>query len=244
VFAGPDVDRQRQAQRLRVNPFADSLDEREDGLGVFAEKPAEPRRPQALFEAAEELREAPEVLGQLAGRYLVARSGSDLMLIDQHRAAERVMLHVLESAVPRLSRQLLVAPLSLELSPNEAAAVEGHREALAALGFELEAFGPTANLLRSVPAALVEGDYETAVRELIADLAEWEAPTSEERRGQELRALVACHAATKKNRTLTAAEMTGLVRDLLATDAPAVCPHGDPIIVTLPLSLLDRRFRR
>jgi DNA mismatch repair protein MutL len=244
VFGGPDIARQREIERLRVNPFADSLDERDDGLGVFAEQPEEPRRPQALFAAHDEPGQAPEVLGQLAGRYLLARSGSDLLVIDQHRAAERVLLHALEARDRPLARQLLAVPLSLELTATEAAAVDNHRVSLAALGFELEPFGPHANLLRSIPAGLVGGDYETAVRELIADLAVWETPAAEDRRQQELRALVACHAATKKNRALGHDEMVELVRDLLRTDAPAVCPHGDPIIVTFPLSLLDRRFRR
>lgn len=244
VFAGPGVDQQRQAERLRVNPFADSLDERDDGLDVFAPRPEEPARAQALFAAAESAAETPQVLGQLANRYLVARSGNDLLLVDQHRAAERVLLQALEARDGPLARQLLAVPLSLELTPAEAAAVDDHREALAGLGFELEAFGPSAGLLRSVPAALVGEDYQTAIRALISELAAWNAPSSDERRRQELRAMVACHGATKKNRALTPDEMQQLVRDLMATDAPAVCPHGDPIIVSFPLALLDRRFRR
>jgi DNA mismatch repair protein MutL len=244
ALGGPDADRRRQAERLRVNPFADSLGDHDDGLGVFAPRPGEPKRAQALFAASDELPEAPQVMGQLGNRYLVAKAGADLLLIDQHRAAERVLLHALEAADRPLARQLLAVPLNLELTPTEAAAVDNHREALAGLGFELEPFGVSANLLRSIPVALVDGDYETAVRELITDLAAWETPASDDRRRAELRALVACHAATKKNRALTSEEMQRLIRDLLATDAPAVCPHGDPIIISFSLALLDRRFRR
>ncbi|NPV49507.1 MAG: DNA mismatch repair endonuclease MutL [Armatimonadetes bacterium] len=244
VFAGPDLEQQRRAERLRVNPFAESLDEREDGVEVFAPPPDRGTSATPLFVAHEEAADSPEVLGQLANRYIVARSGHDLLLVDQHRAAERVLLHALEASAGRLVRQLLAVPLSLELTPAEAAAVEDHRQALAALGFELEAFGPSASLLRSIPAALVGEDYETAVRDLISDLVAWEAPSSAERRQEQLRAMVACHGATKKNCALTREEMQRLIRDLMATDAPAVCPHGDPIIVSFPLSLLDRRFRR
>ena len=40
------------------------------------------------------------------------------------------------------------------------------------------------------------------------------------------------------------AEMQGLVDDLLESDSPAVCPHGDPIIVSFGLDRLDREFKR
>lgn len=244
VFAGPDLEQRRRAERLRVNPFAESLDERDAGLEVFAARPDNPVPPEALFLPQDEAADSLEVLGQLANRYIVAKSGHDLLLVDQHRAAERVLLDALAASPGHLVRQLLAVPLSLDLTPAEAAAVENHRQALAALGFELEAFGPSAVLLRSIPAALVGEDYETAVRDLIADLAAWEAPSSAERRDEQLRAMVACHGATKKNCALTREEMQRLIKDLMATRAPAVCPHGDPIIVSFPLALLDRRFRR
>jgi len=40
------------------------------------------------------------------------------------------------------------------------------------------------------------------------------------------------------------AAMQKLVDDLLKSEAPAVCPHGDPIIVSFGLDRLDRQFRR
>ena len=186
----------------------------------------------------------PEVLGQMDNKYLVARLGRDLLLVDQHRAAERVLLHALEQAEGAVARQLLAVPLTLELSAQEAAAVETHAEALLALGFELEPFGPSAVLLRSVPAALTGQPYEVAVRDLIEDLVNWQTPASAEKRRQQLLAMVACHTAIKKGTSLSPDEMRNLVRDLLQTNAPAVCPHGDPIIVSMTGEQLDRRFRR
>jgi len=185
-----------------------------------------------------------DVLGQMDNKYLIARLGRDLLLVDQHRAAERVLLHALEQTDGPVARQLLAVPLTLELSAQEAAAVETYAEELLGLGFELEPFGPSAALLRSVPAALAGKPYEVAVRELIEDLANWQTPASVEKRRQQLLAMVACHTAIKKGTSLSPDEMKGLVRDLLQTDAPAVCPHGDPIIISMTGEQLDRRFRR
>lgn len=245
----PDYEEQRRlrAERLRINPFADAIDQRDDGLEVFTPPEAEEQPPQGsqqrlIDEPIATLR--PQVLGQIDNKYVVARLGRDLLLVDQHRAAERVLLHALEQAEGQVARQLLAVPLTLELSAQEAAAVETHAEELLGLGFELEPFGPSAYLLRSVPVALAEKPYEVAVRELIEDLANWQAPASLEKRRQQLLAMVACHTAIKKGMSLSAPEMEGLIRDLLQTAAPAVCPHGDPIIVSMTGEQLDRRFRR
>jgi DNA mismatch repair protein MutL len=244
-----EYQQRRWAQRLRVNPFADAVDERDDGLEVFAPPEVEEEvapaagSQQRLIEPPP-MALQPEVLGQIGSKYIIARLGRDLLLVDQHRAAERVLLHALERAEGALARQLLAVPLTLELAAQEAAAVETHAKELLALGFELEPFGPSAVLLRSVPAALADKPYEVAVRDLIEDLANWQMPASVEKRRQQLLAMVACHTAIKKGTALSPGEMVGLVRDLLQTNAPAVCPHGDPIIVSMTGEQLDRRFRR
>lgn len=246
VFEGASPDQRLRAQRLRVNPFADAVDQRDDGLEVFTPSSVAlpvPGPQPALLETEPPAAEA-HLMGQLGGKYLVARYGRDLLLVDQHRAAERVLLHALQQAEGHVTRQLLAVPLTLELTPAEAAAVETHRQALLDLGFEFEPFGVNAWLVRSIPAALVDKPYEVAVREIVEDLADWEAPFSDEKRREQLLALIACRAAVKKGRSLSDQEMRELLRDLLATDTPAVCPHGDPIIVSMTGEQLDRRFRR
>lgn len=243
----PEYQQRLRAQRLRVNPFADAVDQRDDGLEVFTPPEMEESRPpgtqQRLIDEPAAMLQ-PAVLGQVDNKYIIARLGRDLLLVDQHRAAERVLLHSLEQAEGQVTRQLLAVPLSLEVSAQEMAAVETHAAELLALGFELEPFGPSAVLLRSVPAALADKPYEVAVRELLEDLANWQTPASLEKRRQQLLAMVACHTAIKKGMTLSHEEMKGLVRDLLQTNAPAVCPHGDPIIISMTGEQLDRKFRR
>ncbi|NLJ36937.1 MAG: DNA mismatch repair endonuclease MutL [candidate division WS1 bacterium] len=240
-WSGPGQDQIRRAARLRINPFVDSVDERDAGLELYTSAEAPHTDQQALSTGTAS---APHVLGQLSARYIVAQSGTDLLLIDQHRAAERVLLLRMSDASQPVARQLLAVPLSMELSPEEAAAAEDHAQSLQQMGFELEQFGPSAWLLRSVPTMLVNRSYEPIIRDLLQDLASWQAPSSFERAREELAALVACHGAIKAGTKLTAAEMQGLVDDLTASDAPAVCPHGDPIIITVSSDQLDRKFGR
>lgn len=233
----------RRARRLRINPFEDRTDERDDGLEVYAE----PVGAVAPDGAAQPLPvELPvdrvEVLGQLGNRYLVARWAEGMLLVDQHRAAERVFLERLGAGTP--AKQLLAVPETLELTPGETAVARENIELLAEMGYDLEDFGGDALLVRSVPAAVAETAPVEVLRSVIADLAEWDTPTALDRRREHARISVACHAAAKAGRRMNLPEMQTLVDDLMHSAAPAVCPHGDPIIVSFSLERLDREFKR
>jgi DNA mismatch repair protein MutL len=162
--------------------------------------------------------------------------------VDQHRAAERVLFERMQQQDRRAITQLLALPQSLELSGPEFAALAENQESLAALGFQLEEFGGTSFLVRGVPADMTFRDPLSMLQDLAADLAEHAGAAPGQ--SPELLATVACHAAIKAGQSLTPPEMQSLVRDLLATQAPAICPHGDPILLSFTAAQLDRRFKR
>lgn len=240
-WKGPDVAQQARARRLRVNPFAEAVDERDDGLEVHEEPPvAEFTRGETQEEFG--LEDRLEPLGQVAATYIACRAGQDLLLVDQHRAAERVIADQIAGRERPVARQMLVLPMTLELSPAELAAVEEHRGELDALGFQIEPFGGANYIVRAIPASLVNGGAEEALRGVIEELTEW--GSSERAQGKErLLATVACHAAIKRGQALTDREIHELIRALNASPTPAICPHGDPIIITMAREELDRRFK-
>lgn len=240
---GPGSDDYRQARRLRINPFEDRVDARDEGLDVYTEPVVALTPPRTTAPLAVEPEPGRvQVLGQVGQRYLVAASVHGLLLIDQHRAEERVILERLQPA--RLVRQLLVTPETLQMSPLEAAVANENVALLVELGYDVEDFGGNALLVRAVPAATAHLQPVEILQELVAELAEWGAASGAERRAERARASLACHAATRAGQRLTLADMQRLVDDLLRSESPAVCPHGDPIIVTLDLNRLDREFKR
>ena len=263
-FRNPTGADMAQARRMRLNPFMDSVDERDDGLDVFGESGAvtgdkgsdvggtgavqmnKPRRlviPSTTVETPT-VEGTPRVLGQIGARYIVAEADGDILVIDQHRAAERVALERMQKDLRTNSRQLLVVPLSVEFTPREAGVVEANQETIAAAGFEVEAFGAGSVLVRSVPASLVGTDVEAALRAVVEELASADKTTSEDKRQELAVATAACHSAIKAGQALPVEEMVRLVRDLFKTPTPAVCPHGDPIIVNVGIGQLDRKFGR
>jgi DNA mismatch repair protein MutL len=190
---------------------------------------------------------APVVLGQHRLTYIVATDGDELVLVDQHTAHERVRFERLLERAGRhaVESQGLVTPLVLELPPELRPVQDAHAETLAELGFDVEAFGGGSTRLRAVPAMLGQKDPGPALEGILRDLAEreeadWAVAGTRDR----LAATLACHSAVRAGQALNLQSMSAIVRDVLQTAHPTLCPHGRPTIVRIPRDEVSRWFGR
>lgn len=184
-------------------------------------------------------------LKQLAATYILAENEQgDLFVVCQHRAHERLIFEQLHkrSEEGEVARQGLVVPFTLSLGQAQAAFVEANLSVLRKAGFELEPFGRNTFLVRAVPALLAQRDYEQLLRDLLDELTASQFPADE--LFHEVLATIACKSAIKAGDVLTQEEMQQLLDDLLTLDNPALCPHGQPILIALTKAELDRRFER
>lgn len=192
------------------------------------------------------------LIGQVQDRLLLLEGPDGLYMVDQHRAHERILYERLVAAHGGSAPEpvALPEPLVLELRPAAAARFGRRLDALAALGFELEVFGGRAFLLRAAPdlpgvlpgagmAGL--GEPDELVMTLLT-LADEEAGEGEGWR-ERLLVRLACRTAVRRGRPLDRPAMRALVESLGHTDAPAVCPHGSPLLMHMSGALLERQFR-
>ncbi len=183
---------------------------------------------------------------QLAATYILAENEQgDLFIISQHRAHERFLFEQMMRRAEggEVLRQGLVVPFTLNLGQAQAAFVEANLSVLKRAGFELEPFGRNTFIVRTVPAVIAQRNYEQLLHDLIDELTAGEFPTSGEL-FHDLLAVVACKAAIKAGDVLSHEEMEKLLDDLLSLENPIICPHGQPIIIALTKSELDKRFER
>ncbi|HEU5483244.1 MAG TPA: DNA mismatch repair endonuclease MutL, partial [Sphingomicrobium sp.] len=112
--------------------------------------------------------------GQVAGTYIVAEAEDGLVIVDQHAAHERLVLEKLRAARSggSVPRQDLLIPEVVELDEPACDRLEGAIEELAGLGLEVERFGPTAILVRSVPTPLKSPDLAKLLSDLAGEIAE------------------------------------------------------------------------
>lgn len=185
-------------------------------------------------------------LAQLRNTYILAESQQGLLLVDQHRAQERILYERFTEA--RLSRrniaQPLLEPVVAQLGPREAAGVAEQSDDLAALGFELEPFGSEAFLVRAIPAALANENPAALVKDLAEDLVSDSGSQSLERRREKLLITLSCRSAIKAGDALSYEETVELLNALSATARPYTCPHGWPIVMTISNFEIDRKFNR
>ena len=203
--------------------------------------PAEPRR----FRGGEIDPEEIVPLGQVENSYIVARIRGGLMIVDQHAAHERIRYETLTRAAARENppRQGLLHPVVVDLPPARARLVEEQREAFAALGFEVEAFGPGSIAVRALPAGFEAEEAEELLEGMAADL-ERIGSAPPDRLLKEMVISASCQGAVKVNTPLSREKMAGLLEDLFRCEMPMRCPHGRPVVLTIGEDELRRRFGR
>ncbi|MFM5953335.1 MAG: DNA mismatch repair endonuclease MutL [Novosphingobium sp.] len=185
--------------------------------------------------------------GQVANTYIVAEAEDGLVIVDQHAAHERLVLERLKAAGAQgamASSQALLIPEVVELDEPDADRVEGAAAALADFGLALERFGPTAMLVRAVPAVLGKGDVQALVRDIADDLAQNGAALLLGERLDLVLATMACHGSVRAGRVLSVAEMNALLREMEVTPRSGQCNHGRPTWVKLALGDVEKLFGR
>jgi DNA mismatch repair protein MutL len=185
------------------------------------------------------------LIGQIGATYLVAEGPDGLYLIDQHAAHERVLFEklMIQHEKKSIPAQALLAPAVVELPPAAARLLNGQLSFLQHLGFEVESFGANAFQVRAVPDLFAGSDPGAALRALVEDFEEDEAPLQNEVEAR-IAGRVCKRLAVKAGQVLSAEEQRALLTDLEACASPRTCPHGRPTMIHLSVDLLERQFGR
>jgi DNA mismatch repair protein MutL len=188
-----------------------------------------------------------QALAQIAGIYILAENTQGLIIVDMHAAHERIVYEQLKSHLAQtpLTSQPLLIPATFNATAEEIACAEAHVEQLQALGLDIAPLTPTCLAIRSEPSALVGSDLVAMVRQVLADLAQFDSSSTVIERAQhEILSSMACHAAVRANRQLSLTEMNVLLRDMERTERADQCNHGRPTWRQITLRELNQMFWR
>lgn len=185
-------------------------------------------------------------LGQINRTFMVVQVGTELQIVDQHTAHERVLFERLcrDWEGKQGTSQPLLIPDPVELPPHAAALLQQYLPDLERLGLLIESFGPASFLIRAVPASLTQFDYGSFVQDLIEDLEAWNSLTTWDSKVRPVLATLACHTAVRAGRRMDASEMKQLVEDWVKEGMPMTCPHGRRTALRLPAQDLAKIFGR
>jgi DNA mismatch repair protein MutL len=180
---------------------------------------------------------------QVLDTYIVHDSPRGLVLIDQHALHERILYARLQAQVAsgRVDSQRLLLPEVTRPGPLRLEQALERREELAALGLEIEAFGPDALAVHAVPAVLRRESAAELVEALLDPTdVHGGIPNGLDRR----LFTMACHAAIKAGDALDHSEIADLLRQGSEIEHDATCPHGRPTRLLVDAVELERLFKR
>jgi DNA mismatch repair protein MutL len=211
------------------------------GQGTGDSQPSPPEHRQPSLSNLPLLR----LIGQIGAAYLIAEGPDGLYLIDQHAAHERVLFEKLmaQHDQKNIPSQALLAPVVVTLPPGQADLLSNQLSVLQHFGFQVESFGTNAFQVRSIPALFGQADPASALRALVDDFEEDEAPLQNEIETR-IAARVCKRMAVKAGQVLSPDEQRALLTDLENCSSPRTCPHGRPTMIHLSVDMLERQFGR
>lgn len=217
----------------------------------FEEKPSlyvkeEPIRGEQPLET-HKVAKLPEIniIGQFNKTYILGEMGSDLYIIDQHAAHEKILFEKYSKNIAehQVISQLLISPVIIELLPEDHCYYIENSEIFNNVGFNIEIFGENTISIREVPFILGKPEIDKLFLEILDNLKNMGSGKTPEVKYNTI-AKLACKSAVKANDKLSLEEMKSLINELRFIDNPFTCPHGRPTIIKLTLYELEKRFKR
>ncbi len=186
-----------------------------------------------------------EYIGQYDLTYLIFQKDSNLYLIDQHAAMERIMYEKISSSFTTQTSEFyeLLVPLTINLPIFEINLLENKKIELAKMHIEYELFDKNTVIIRKVPL-WIPANHE---REFISDIFNYLLQNKSVDRSlmyDEIAKLLSCKKSIKANMLIHIDEVRQLLNDLDHCQNPYTCPHGRPTVIHFSQYEIEKLFKR
>lgn len=188
-----------------------------------------------------------KIIGQVFDTYIILGSQDRMFLIDQHAALERFGFEELKEAYAKNEKlsQLLLTPITVNLSHGEHDTVMNNLDIFKRFGFEIEDFGGNSLLINETPIITSDEEIKSLFYELLSaaeDNIKHPVADFEEKALD----MISCKKAIKGGDRLSLPEMDKVVSRVeeLYGRGIKTCPHGRPIVISFSRSEIEKRFGR
>lgn len=187
-------------------------------------------------------------LGEAFHCYLFVEVGDQVLVIDKHAAHERILFEQMKANMQALqpATQVLLVPLTVNLTVEEYAAFAEYEKEITALGFTFASHKEGKLEVAGIP---VELNAESAISLLTVIADRLAAGTGTAALSREIlyeKALyqASCKAAIKGGRAYDDVHHIWIIEQVLCLPDIKYCPHGRPIAFAMEHSWLERKFGR
>jgi len=190
--------------------------------------------------------------GQLSNKIYVILEGvnqegeSGIYLLDQHAASERItkeyFIEQYESS--KKSKQALIIPLTVEVSPSEKYFLLSNINEIKKLGFDFEHFGGNTFILREIPVIIEKTVNANIIKDIVSDITEIGKDYSFSEVKEQVINYLACHKSVRGGDDLSLNDIRKLITELSKKKDPYHCAHGRPTMKFISFKEMDKLFKR
>ena len=183
--------------------------------------------------------------GLVMGTYIVCENETNMYLIDQHAAQERVNYekYLKSLELEEITTTDLLFPITIELTPSDYLKFMERKSLMENMGFGISEFGINTILINRHPTWLLTGFENEAIEKLV-DLVINDYNVDRIKFNDSIAKTLACKMSVKGNTRINETQMQSIIDDLILCDNPYNCPHGRPTIITFTKYELERMFKR
>lgn len=183
------------------------------------------------------------IVGELFHTYILLQCQDRILMVDKHAAHERILFNQLMREGIGEARQLLISPVSVQLSAEEYTAVLENINLLSQAGITAEDFGDGFVIVREIAPVMSGLDVESLVVEFAQKLLNASSRLFSEQL-EDIYHMIACKAAIKSGDHTAILSLAQLI-SLLDEDKDAShCPHGRPVSIAMSRYEIDKKFGR
>ena len=190
--------------------------------------------------------------GQLSNKTYILLEGINengeggFYILDQHAASERVNKEFFYDFYKNSikTKQKLITPLKIEVSPSEKFFLESNIKEITKLGFDFDHFGGNSFVLRAVPIIMGRTPNLHIIKEIISDITDIGKDKSFSDKLEEIINYLACHKSIRGGDDMSLQSIRKLIIDLASCKDSFHCAHGRPTLKFFSFKELDRLFKR
>ena len=182
-------------------------------------------------------------IGEAFSTYIIVEKNNEIIMVDKHALHERIIYEKLKREQGKKYSQYLLEPIAVELSKPQYVGILENIEVMLDSGFEIEDFGGSTVLVRSVPSFIDAFDVPDTIEEM-ADHILNNKKNIESEYTDWLYHNIACRSAVKSGNKSSPEELFKLYEEMEKDPNYRYCPHGRPTSITISKHQIEKQFGR
>ncbi len=180
---------------------------------------------------------------QLRRKYIVTTIKSGMVIINQHRAHQRIVYEEVLRNITMASAvsQQLLFPLKLSFSKQEVELLKTVKEQLENTGFVFDMISGEEATISGIPTVTTESEVSVLLEKLVSDI-EQEVPDSGFSLTDLLARSISGSLAVRTGVDLAPEQQQHIVNSLFACTEPTITPDNKVTFITLTVDDIDKKF--